>query len=119
MSGQAAAVLAASDTGKGSPIGLFVVLLLIVAVYLLYRSMSSRLRRLPERFPGYGAAGTDAAGADPLTTAAVTGVDATGADDTGAGSEDSAGPHADTSAGSPLSPSDQAEPPSPRPDRPA
>ncbi|MEO6501323.1 MAG: sortase B protein-sorting domain-containing protein [Jatrophihabitantaceae bacterium] len=65
------AVLAASDTGKGSPIGLFVVLLLIVAVYLLYRSMSGRLRRLPERFPGYGAAGTDGAGADGITTAAA------------------------------------------------
>lgn len=66
------AVLAASDTGKGSPIGLFVMLLLLVAVYLLYRSMSSRLRRLPERFPGYGAAGTDGAGADGITSAAAT-----------------------------------------------
>ncbi|MDQ1721423.1 MAG: hypothetical protein QOI26_1157 [Pseudonocardiales bacterium] len=48
-----AVVVAASDTGKGSPIGLFVVLLLVIAVYLLYRSMSGHLRRLPERFPGY------------------------------------------------------------------
>ncbi len=45
--------LAASDAGKGSPIGLFVVLLLVVATYLLYRSMSGHIRRLPERFPGY------------------------------------------------------------------
>ena len=91
MSAPVAAVLAASDTGKGSPIGLFVVLLLILAVYLLYRSMSSRLRRLPERFPGYGAAGTDGAGADGITSAAVT----LGADDStphGA-SPDDAGPH--------------------------
>jgi hypothetical protein len=77
-------VLAASDTGKGSPIGLLVVLLLIVATYLLYRSMTSRLRRLPERFPGYGAAGTDGAGADGLTSAGVvTSVDVTGSGDTG------------------------------------
>jgi hypothetical protein len=44
-------VLADSDTGKGSPIGLFVVLLLVVAVYFLYRSMSRHVRRLPEKFP--------------------------------------------------------------------
>ena len=61
MSAPAAAVLAASDTGKGSPIGLFVVLLLIIATYLLYRSMSGHIRRLPEKFPGYGAAGADEA----------------------------------------------------------
>jgi hypothetical protein len=59
----AAVVLAASDTGKGSPIGLFVVLLLVIAVYLLYRSMTGHIRRLPEKFPGYGAA-DEAAGPD-------------------------------------------------------
>jgi len=57
----AAAVLAASDTGKGSPIGLFVVLLLVIAVYLLYRSMTGHLRRLPENFPGYHADADEAA----------------------------------------------------------
>ena len=45
-------MLADSDTGKGSPIGLFVVLVLVIAVYFLYRSMAGHLRRLPERFPG-------------------------------------------------------------------
>jgi hypothetical protein len=49
----ASAVLADSDSGKGGPIGLFVVLLLIIAVYFLYRSMSGHLSRLPEKFPGY------------------------------------------------------------------
>jgi hypothetical protein len=44
------AVLADSDTGKGSPIGLFVVLLLVIAVYFLYRSLSRHLRNLPESF---------------------------------------------------------------------
>lgn len=56
--------LADSDHGKGSPIGLFVVLLLVVATYLLYRSMSGHVRRLPERFPGYRTADGDAASGD-------------------------------------------------------
>jgi hypothetical protein len=43
-------VLADSDAGKGSPIGLLVVLLLIVAVYFLYRSMNRHLRKLPSHF---------------------------------------------------------------------
>jgi hypothetical protein len=103
------AVLAASDTGKGSPIGLFVMLMLIVAVYLLYRSMSSRLRRLPERFPGYGAAGTD--GADGITGAAAASTGASSA--TG---DDTAGQ--DTPAASP-SPRASDPPEPPRPKRPA
>ena len=43
-------VLADSDVGKGSPIGLLVVLLLIVAVYFLYRSMNRHLRKVPPEF---------------------------------------------------------------------
>ncbi|MFL6164155.1 MAG: hypothetical protein ACJ74U_18285 [Jatrophihabitantaceae bacterium] len=43
-------VLADSDTGKGSPIGLLVVLLLLVAVYFLYRSMNRHLRKVPGQF---------------------------------------------------------------------
>jgi hypothetical protein len=61
----ATVLLAASDTGKGSPIGLFVVLLLVVAVYLLYRSMTGHIRRLPEKFPGYRDGTDEAAGPDP------------------------------------------------------
>jgi hypothetical protein len=76
----ATVLLAASDTGKGSPIGLFVVLLLLIAVYLLYRSMTGHLRRLPEKFPGYEAGGTDEA-AGP----AATGADARGGAGTGPG----------------------------------
>jgi len=64
MTASAAAVLAASDTGKGSPIGLFVVLLLVIATYLLYRSMSGHIRRLPERFPGYSDGADDGVGPD-------------------------------------------------------
>jgi hypothetical protein len=86
-----AAVLAASDTGKGSPIGLFVVLVLIIAVYLLYRSMTGHIRRLPEKFPGYG--------------------DGTG---------EAAGPDVETPADSPPSaPQNGGEPPRLRPERPA
>jgi hypothetical protein len=43
-------VLADSDAGKGSPIGLLVVLLLVVAVYFLYRSMNRHLRKVPGEF---------------------------------------------------------------------
>lgn len=46
----ASRVLADSDVGKGSPIGLLVVLLLVVAVYFLYRSMNRHLRNVPGRF---------------------------------------------------------------------
>jgi len=46
----ASVVLADSDTGKGSPIGLFVLFLLVVAVYFLYRSMSRHIRKVPPSF---------------------------------------------------------------------
>ena len=59
--GASGRVLADSDTGKGSPIGLFVVLVLIVAVYFLYRSMSRHIKRVPDSFDGP----QDAAGPDP------------------------------------------------------
>jgi len=42
--------LADSDTGKGSPIGFFVVLVLVIAVYFLYRSMNRHLKKVPESF---------------------------------------------------------------------
>ena len=50
MSAMSLAMVLADDKGKGSPIGLFVVLLLCVAVYFLYRSMSKHLRRVPPSF---------------------------------------------------------------------
>lgn len=46
--------------GLAGPMGLFIILLLGVATVLLIRNMNSRLRRLPERFPG--AEGDDASG---------------------------------------------------------
>jgi hypothetical protein len=48
--GNGFAVVLADEKGKGSPIGIFVVLLLCVAVYFLYRSMSRHLRKVPPSF---------------------------------------------------------------------
>lgn len=46
--------------GLAGPMGLFLIVVLGVATVLLIRNMNSRLRRLPERFPGQ----QDAEGAD-------------------------------------------------------
>lgn len=37
--------------GVAGPMGLFITVLLLVALYLLMRNMNKRLRRLPESFP--------------------------------------------------------------------
>ncbi|AMO63044.1 Uncharacterised protein [Mycolicibacterium phlei] len=49
------------DFGKASPIGLLVVVLLLIAVFLLVRSMNKQLRKVPESFdsPEQPAVGTD------------------------------------------------------------
>jgi hypothetical protein len=46
----ASVVLADSDKGKGSPIGFFVILILCIAVYFLYRSLAKHIRRVPASF---------------------------------------------------------------------
>ena len=92
MNAPAAAVLAASDAGKGSPVGLFVVLLLVIAVYLLYRSMSGHIRRLPEKFPGYGAADEAARPAGAGDAARPAGSQSTAGADGGAAGGSTAGP---------------------------
>jgi len=38
--------------GLAGPMGLFLIVLLAIATVLLIRNMNSRLRRLPDRFPG-------------------------------------------------------------------
>lgn len=43
-------VLADDDKGRGSPIGLFVVLVLCIAVYFLYKSLNKHIKRVPESF---------------------------------------------------------------------
>ena len=50
MSVSGMTVLADSDTGKGSPIGFLVILVLVIAVYFLYRSMNRHLKKVPESF---------------------------------------------------------------------
>ena len=48
-----AAVLATDDpdVGKAGPIGLFLIVSLLIAVFLLGRSMRTHLRRVPLEFP--------------------------------------------------------------------
>jgi hypothetical protein len=43
-------LLAGSDNGSGSPIGLLVVVLLCIAVYFLWKSLNKHIRRVPESF---------------------------------------------------------------------
>ena len=38
--------------GLAGPMGLLIIVLLAIATVFLIRNMNSRLRRLPERFPG-------------------------------------------------------------------
>lgn len=38
------------EFGKASPVGLLIILLLLVAVFLLIRSMNKQLKKLPESF---------------------------------------------------------------------
>jgi hypothetical protein len=45
--------------GLAGPMGLFIILVLVIATVLLIRNMNSRLRRLPDHFPP--ADGPDAA----------------------------------------------------------
>jgi len=40
--------------GLAGPMGLLIIVLLAIATVLLIRNMNSRLRRLPDRFPGQG-----------------------------------------------------------------
>lgn len=48
----AGALLADGENKKSGPIGLVVILLLCVACYFLFRSMSKHLRKVREEFPG-------------------------------------------------------------------
>lgn len=76
LAGGAATMLADEGTkgpefGKASPIGLLVIVVLLVATFLLIRSMNKQLRKLPESFDTENPApdqafdeGTDAVVAD-------------------------------------------------------
>jgi hypothetical protein len=76
-------VLADSDTGKGSPIGFLVVLVLVIAVYFLYRSMNRHLKNVPDTFDPMGQVrvpepAEPAQPAEPVEQADLAGPDATG-----------------------------------------
>ncbi|ALG84032.1 hypothetical protein [Gordonia phthalatica] len=65
------------EFGKASPVGLLIILLLLVAVFLLIRSMNKQLKKLPESFdtenPGPDQAfdeGTDRVDGGPSSTEA-------------------------------------------------
>lgn len=54
--------------GLAGPMGLLIIVLLAIATVLLIRNMNSRLRRLPDRFPGQGEDSPPSGGpADPST----------------------------------------------------
>ncbi|MGX7678107.1 hypothetical protein ACSMXN_04330 [Jatrophihabitans sp. DSM 45814] len=63
-------LLADDDKDRGSPIGLFVVLILCIAVYFLWKSLNRHIKRVPESFdpPPTG---------DPAARVPVSGVDPT------------------------------------------
>jgi hypothetical protein len=48
----ALAVLASGEAKKSGPIGLAVILILCVACYFLFKSMSRHMRKVREQFPG-------------------------------------------------------------------
>ena len=48
------------DGGLAGPMGLFIIVLMCVAVVMLIRNMNKRLRRLPDSFPDTEAAQRDA-----------------------------------------------------------
>ena len=49
--------------GMAGPIGLFIIVVLAIALVLLIRNMNKRIKRLPAEFPGQG--GPSAVSADP------------------------------------------------------
>lgn len=72
----ASGLWAASETGKAGPLGLLIILLLLAAVFLLGRSMTTHLRRVPASFDEPA----DTAGAPDTTGAHAPGTGATGTD---------------------------------------
>ena len=65
------------DKGRGSPVGLFVVLILCVAVYFLWKSLNRHIRKVPPSFDPpdptgeeFTASGVTTAGHDPAAPAA-------------------------------------------------
>lgn len=78
----AGVLLAGGDSGRASPIGLFVILALCVAVYFLWKSLNRHLKRVPDSFADT-AGKSDTATSDTATSGAVK--QDTGRQDTSAG----------------------------------
>ena len=85
------------EFGKASPLGLLIIVLLLVATFLLIRSMNKQLRKLPDSFDAANPApdqefdeGTDA-GAAQDAASGDDGVDRTSSTDTGASSDEGTG----------------------------
>lgn len=58
-------LLAGDDSGKAGPLGLLVLVLLGIASYFLFRSMSQHLRRVRDDYPGPGSVERDRPEAEP------------------------------------------------------
>jgi hypothetical protein len=59
--------------GLAGPMGLLIIVLLGIATVLLIRNMNSRLRRLPDRFPGQGEDPPPATGSPSRSTSSADG----------------------------------------------
>ena len=59
--------IAAAESGTAGPLGLLVLVLLCLACYLLFKSMSRHLRKVREEWPGdqRSAQSTDGNGTEP------------------------------------------------------
>ena len=77
----ATALLAGGENKKSGPIGLAVILVLCVACYFLFKSMSKHLRKVREEFP----AAAPAQDVEPTSPASVQTAD--GGEDTGAAAQ--------------------------------
>ena len=61
------ATIAAAESGRAGPLGLLVLVLLCVACYVLFKSMSRHLRKVRDEWPGdqRTAHSTDSNGTEP------------------------------------------------------
>ncbi|CAN5667630.1 hypothetical protein BH10ACT8_BH10ACT8_06520 [soil metagenome] len=68
-------ILAEDDKDRGSPIGLFVVIVLCIAVYFLWKSLNRHIKRVPTSFgesPDFGDGAAFGAAAAPQRDSVLT-----------------------------------------------
>jgi hypothetical protein len=80
-----AMILANDSTGKSGPIGLAVILVLCVACYFLFKSLSKHLKKVREEFPGAERPAADPTGDDVTTASAADSADAVSTDEPATG----------------------------------